>query len=95
MVTLNFTRWRALIKTFHLVRGEDNKLLYHRVLHEPIRTDTEVFSNDPNQSLTRIPLDNPQGVSQFLVGICEPGHWEEFVTWNKRARRDHRARATL
>ncbi len=49
------------------VRDSNGNLIYHRVIHDPIRTDLEVFSDDPTQSITRIPNPNPRGEFTLLV----------------------------
>src|SRR5438270_12916067 len=43
------------------VRDAKGALLYHRAIHDPIRTDVEVFSDDPAQTITRVPVAKPQG----------------------------------
>jgi len=49
------------------VRDEKDTLLYHRVLHDPMPTSVEVFSNDPQQSIFRIPEPDPKGQFTLLV----------------------------
>lgn len=49
------------------VHGAGGELLYHRALHNPIRTDIEVFSDDPAQTISRVPDPNPSGEFTVLV----------------------------
>jgi hypothetical protein len=44
------------------VRDTDERILYQRVLQNPIQFDVEVFTSDPNQMLTRQRVANPRGV---------------------------------
>jgi hypothetical protein len=60
------------------VRGDKGVLLYHRVVHEPIRTDVEVFSDDPKQSITRVPKAKPQGQFTLLVPDLPEAHSFHF-----------------
>ncbi|MBH1938792.1 hypothetical protein I5Q34_31805 [Streptomyces sp. AV19] len=41
--------------------------LYRRVMHPPVRHDAEVFSDDPERSLARVPVDEPKGAFAVLV----------------------------
>jgi len=49
------------------LRGAAGELLFHRVLNAPIRVDVEVFSDDANQTMKRVPLSAPQGQFEVLV----------------------------
>jgi hypothetical protein len=49
------------------VRDEENEVLYQQVIHDPIKTDAEVFPEDPSQPIQRVPLERPKGVFQVLV----------------------------
>lgn len=49
------------------VHGAGGELLYHRALHSPVRTDIEVFSDDPKQTIARAPNPNPSGEFTVLV----------------------------
>jgi len=49
------------------VRAADGRLLFHRVLHSPIRVDVEVFAYGERQSITRIPVAEPRGEFEALV----------------------------
>jgi len=37
------------------------------VLHDPIRTEAEVFPQDPSEPIRRVAIDHPQGVFDVLV----------------------------
>lgn len=49
------------------VRGAHDELLYHRILPELIPQDREVFTNDPERSVHRVPLKAPEGEFQILA----------------------------
>lgn len=49
------------------VRSVDGKLLFHRVLHNPLRADVEIFSQGEGQSITRVPVAEPHGEFEALV----------------------------
>ena len=49
------------------VRDTDGNILHRQILHDPIRRDAEVFSDDPAQSITRVPVERPAGVFVVLV----------------------------
>jgi hypothetical protein len=49
------------------VRDADGTRLYRQILHDPIRRDAEVFSDDPQQSIARVPVERPTGVFFVLV----------------------------
>jgi len=61
------------------VRDADGTLLYHRVLHDPIRIDVEVFADDPKQTITRIPIAEPRG--EFEVLVPDVPAARTFVLW--------------
>lgn len=48
-------------------RNADGALLFHRALHDPVRTDVEVHSNDGKREMTRIPIAEPEGRFEILV----------------------------
>jgi hypothetical protein len=56
------------------VRDRNGALLYHRVVHDPIRTDHEIFSDDPKQSITRVPKMKPEGQFTLLVPEMTDAH---------------------
>ncbi|MDQ6907015.1 MAG: hypothetical protein M3176_09315 [Chloroflexota bacterium] len=49
------------------LRDHAGRILYQRALHNPIRFDVEVFSNDPKEPIHRRPVDNPRGTFELLV----------------------------
>jgi hypothetical protein len=49
------------------VRDANGRLLYYRVLHDPLQMDLEIFSNDPKQPITRVPNSNPNREFTLLV----------------------------
>jgi hypothetical protein len=65
------------------VRDAAGNLLFHRVLHSPIRVDVEVFADDGGQSITRIPIAKPEGQFEALVPDL-PGA-ESFVFYGPPA----------
>ena len=53
------------------VKGDQDKTLFRRVLHNPTRNDAEVFSDDPEQSISRAPAPKRKGVFVVLVPHTE------------------------
>jgi hypothetical protein len=49
------------------VRDAEETTLYRQVLHSPIRYDAEVFSNDPERTIERVPVERATGVFSVLV----------------------------
>jgi hypothetical protein len=56
------------------IRDAANKVVYRQVLHEPIRTDEEVFPEDPSNPIRRAPVAHPQGVFEVVVPDLARGH---------------------
>jgi hypothetical protein len=56
------------------LKSDKDKTLYRRVLHNPTRTDAEVFSDDPEQSISREPAPKRTGVFVVVVPDTEKGH---------------------
>lgn len=57
------------------VRSGQEATLYRRVVHDPFRHDTEVFSPDPQQSVSRAPLDVAAGTFSVVVPeLAEADH---------------------
>lgn len=56
------------------LRDARDRPLYRRVMHNPMRQDVEVFSDNPEQSLARQPVPNRKGVFVVLVPDTEEGH---------------------
>jgi hypothetical protein len=56
------------------LRDAQDRPLYRKVMHHPMREDVEVFSNDPQQhSVARHPVPNRKGVFVVLVPDNENG----------------------
>ena len=56
------------------VKNAQDKTLFRRVLHNPTRNDAEVFSDDPEQSISREPAPKRKGVFVVVVPHTEKGH---------------------
>jgi hypothetical protein len=56
------------------LRDAAGDLLYHRALSNPIRADVEVYSDDPRQTLTRIPMAAPEGQFEVLLPDLPDAH---------------------
>lgn len=59
------------------VRDANNQLLYHRVLHDPFQITLEVFSQDPKESITRVP--NPDRSGELMILVPDPPNAETFI----------------
>lgn len=59
------------------VRDAKGNLLYYRPLHDPVRADLEVFSDDPAQPIMRIP--NPLRSGEFTVLVPDLPDAESFI----------------
>jgi hypothetical protein len=55
------------------LKDANNKTLYRQVMHNPIRGDVEVFSDDPAKSVARQPVPGRKGVFVVLVPDTEHG----------------------
>lgn len=64
------------------LKNEQDKTLYRRVMHNPTRNDAEVFSDDPEQSISRAPAPKRKGV--FVVVVPDTGKGEA-VTLSRSA----------
>jgi hypothetical protein len=53
------------------IRDEAGQPLHRELMHDPIRHDAEVFSEDPERSVARIPLERPTGVFAVLIPEIE------------------------
>jgi hypothetical protein len=51
------------------VRDAQGSVLHRKVMHDPVRRDAEVFSPDPERSITRVPLERPHGAFAVLVPL--------------------------
>ena len=57
------------------LRDVQDRPLYRKVMHHPMREDVEVFSNDPEKhSVTRQIVPNRKGVFVALVPDTDEGH---------------------
>lgn len=56
------------------VKTDQDKTLFRRVLHNPTRNDAEVFSDDPEQSISRQPAPKRKGVFVVVVPDTDKGH---------------------
>ncbi len=56
------------------LKDQQDETLYRHVLHNPMRPDVEVFSNDPQQSVAREPVADPKGIFVVLVPDADDGH---------------------
>ena len=55
------------------LKSDQNKTLYRRVMHNPTRNDAEVFSDYPEQSISREPAPDRTGVFVVVVPNTEKG----------------------
>jgi hypothetical protein len=49
------------------MRGKSGETLYHRVLHDPLQEDTEVFGDEPGGDLYRVPNERQEGEFEVMV----------------------------
>jgi hypothetical protein len=56
------------------LRDAQDRPLYRRVMHQPMREDVEVFSDDPKQTVARQPAPDRKGVFVVLVPDVAEGH---------------------
>src|SRR4030095_11972246 len=49
------------------LKSDQDKTLYRRVMHNPTRNDAEVFSEDPDQNISREPTPKRKGIFVVLV----------------------------
>lgn len=49
------------------LKDSEGETIYRRVMHNPIPVDREVFSDEPTQSVSRIPVERPKGVFTIVV----------------------------
>ena len=55
------------------LKNAKDKTLYRRVMHNPTRNDAEVFSDDPEQSISREPAPKRKGVFVVVVPDSDKG----------------------
>lgn len=56
------------------LKSQQDKTLYRRVMHNPTRNDAEVFSDDPEQSISREPAPRRKGVFVVVVPDTDEGN---------------------
>ena|ERR1700686_614940 len=56
------------------LKDKQDQTLYRRVMHNPMSNDVEVFSNDPEQSVSRHPVEAQKGVFVVVVPDTDEGH---------------------
>lgn len=61
------------------VRDEAEQPLHRQLMHDPVRHDAEVFSEDPERSVARIPLERPTGVFAVLIPEIEEADHLVFI----------------
>ena len=49
------------------LKDSEGETIYRRVMHNPIPVDREVFSDEPTQSISRIPVERPRVVFTIVV----------------------------
>jgi hypothetical protein len=55
------------------LKSEQDKTLYRSVMHNPTRNDAEVFSDEPEQSISREPAPKRKGVFVVVVPDTDKG----------------------
>lgn len=55
------------------LKNKQNKTVFRRVMHNPTRNDAEVFSDDPEQSISRQPTPGRKGMFVVVVPNTEGG----------------------
>jgi hypothetical protein len=66
-------------------RSADGTTLHRRILPDPYRQDVEVFSDNPEQSVSRTPVERPRGSFAVLVPIDDADHVALFSSAAPRA----------
>ncbi|HVD16188.1 MAG TPA: hypothetical protein VNK73_17300 [Actinomycetota bacterium] len=61
------------------VRGADDRVLRRRLLHAPVRRDAEVFTDEGDRALSRIPVERPSGVFSLVVPDLEEADYVALV----------------
>jgi hypothetical protein len=74
------------------VRGADDRVLRRRLLHAPIRRDAEVFTDEGDRALSRIPVERPSGVFSLVVPDLEEA---DYVALVERREQDRAGFAAL
>jgi hypothetical protein len=55
------------------LKSAQDKTLYRHVMHNPTRNDAEVFSDDPEQGISRLPAPKRKGVFVVVVPDTDQG----------------------
>jgi len=61
------------------VRGAYDRVLRRRLLHAPVRRDAEVFTDEGDRALSRIPVERPSGVFSLVVPDLEEADYVALV----------------
>jgi hypothetical protein len=61
------------------IRGADDRVLQRRSLRDPVRRDAEVFPDDPDRTLARVPVERPAGVFSLVVPDLEEADYVALV----------------
>ena len=61
------------------LKGAEDRTLYRQVMHNPTRNDAEVFSDDPEQSISRAPAPKRKGVFVVVVPETDKGEAVSLV----------------
>lgn len=71
------------------IRDADGEVIYHRVLHNPMRDDIEVFGDEPGAPLRRV--ENPVRSGEFQVRVPDlPAAHELVLQGSPRSGKRHR-----
>jgi hypothetical protein len=62
------------------VKGDGEKTVYRRMLHDPLATSVEAFSEDPQRTMYRAPSERRSGVFSVVVPEVEEGHFLSLVS---------------
>jgi hypothetical protein len=71
------------------LRDAKDRPLYRRVMHNPMREDVEVFSDDPKQSVSRQVVPNRKGVFVVVVPDTDEGHAVTLSSSPRRVKLAH------
>jgi hypothetical protein len=75
------------------LKNEEDRTLYRQVMHNPTRNDAEVFSDDPDEGISREPAPKRKGV--FVVVVPDSDQGQEVTlckVWLMRRRERHAVR---
>lgn len=78
------------------LRDVQDRPLYRKVIHHPMRDDVEVFSDDPQQhNVVRQTVPNRKGVFMALVPDAEDGHSVILSSSPRRAAMAHQPASVI